>query len=892
MKIISMRSTCGPNVYHALPVLIMKVDIEQWADIPSCQIEGFNTSLKELLPGLVEHTCSPARRGGFFERLERGTFMAHIIEHVALELSALAGIDVSFGKSRYAGQKGHYNIITGFRNEEGMRYCLESAFEIIENILRGEKTEIQPIVNECQRIVRKYSLGPSAAAIEKAAIEMGIPCRRIGKDSTLRLGYGKNARLVQTAVTDKTSLLAASLAQDKQLTKEFLRKSQIPVPRGEIIYDETDLAEALTEIPGPYVLKPVDGHHGEGVYLNLKSEDEVRFAFTKLQSLNSPLLLEEMCPGKDYRILIINGKLAAAAERTPPQVIGDGANNISDLIHLLNQDPDRGDGHETFLTKVVIDEHVILMLATQGLSLTSIPAAGQVVTLRGNANLSSGGTPIDVTDLVHPEVRAVCERAARLVGLDICGIDLIHMDITAPVNCFFKIIEVNAGPGLRMHLKDRHGNSRNVGADIINMLYSSPEKSRIPLVSVTGTNGKTTVVRLLSKILSMNHECVGTTTTEGVWIAGHKIFTGDASGPISADLVLSDPGVDCAVLEVARGGMLRGGLAYDWSDVGVITNVRPDHFGQDGIENIDDLLWVKSLIAERVKKDGTIVLNADDTACMELFKSGTLSKIPRKIALFSIDANNPYLRAHLADGQIGAWAEDGWIYISNSRFVHRLAPIKDLPLTMDGMATFQVANILAASLAALSAGANMADLVEALLSFDPIHENQGRMNIYKVGKGYVILDYGHNPDAIAKIGELINSFGTYKKTAVFGLPGDRSDDLIQLSAHSVARHFEKVILKDDTDLRGRAIGEIPMTLAEIFKNSYPNLEHEIILNDCQAIKTTLEKISENEIVVIFFESLNPVLEVLREFDPVPTRTIPPRFVRSAVFEPQNMALRI
>lgn len=892
MKIISMRSTCGPNVYHELPVLIMKVDIGEWADIPSCQIDGFNQRLKGLLPGLVEHTCSPGKRGGFFERLERGTFMAHIIEHVALELSTLAGIDVRFGKSRYAGQKGHYNIITGFRNEEGMRFCLESAFEIIEHVLRKEAFDIPSAVKECQRIVKNSSLGPSAAAIEKAAIDLKIPCRRIGRDSTLRLGYGKNSRLVQTAVTDRTGLLAASLAQDKQKTKEFLRKSQIPVPRGEVVYDEADLTEILAEMPGPYALKPVDGHHGEGVYLNLRSEEEVRFAFSKLQSLNSPLLLEEMCPGKDYRVLIINGKLVAAAERTPPQVTGDGVHNISDLIHILNQDPHRGEGHESYLTKVVIDEQVILMLASQGLSLTSVPAAGQVVNLRGNANLSSGGTAIDVTDLVHPEVQAICERAARLIGLDICGIDLIHMDISAPVNCFFKVIEMNAGPGLRMHLKDRHGRSRNVGEDIVKMLYPTSEKSRIPLISVTGTNGKTTVVRLLSKIMSMNHKCVGMTTTEGVWIAGHKVFSGDASGPISAELVLSDPGVDCAVLEVARGGLLRGGLAYDWSDVGVITNVRPDHFGQDGIENIEDLLWVKSLIAERVKKDGTIVLNADDAACMDLLASGSLDKIPRKIALFSTDINNPHLRKHLSEGQIGAWSEDGWIYVSNSRFVHRLAPIKDLPLTMDGLATFQTANILAASLAALSAGADMADIVETLLSFDPISENQGRMNIYKVGQGYVVLDYGHNPDAINKIGELINSLGSYQKTAVFGLPGDRSDDLIELSAHSVARHFDKVVLKDDSDLRGRSIGEIPLTLSKIFKNSYPHLKHEIVLNDCEAMKTTLEQISENEIVVIFFESLSPVLEVLREFDPIPTRTIPNRLMRSPVLETQNLSLRL
>lgn len=892
MKIISMRSTFGPNVYHELPVLIMKVDIEQWADIPSCQIEGFNQKLKELLPGLIEHTCSPARRSGFFERLERGTFMAHIIEHVALELSNLAGINVNFGKSRYAGQKGHYNIITGFRCEEGMRFCLESAFELIENILQGHTTDISAIVSECRRIVKKYALGPSASAIEQAAIEKGIPCRRIGRDSTLRLGYGKNSRLVQTAVTDRTGLLAASLAQDKQKTKDFLQRAQIPVPRGTIIYDESDLSEALNEIPGPYVLKPIDGHHGEGVYLNLKTEQEVHLAFRKLHSLDSPLLLEEMCAGKDYRILIIDGKLTAAAERTPPQVTGDGSHNISDLIHLLNQNPLRGDGHESYLTRVIVDEHVLMTLAAQGLSLTSIPKSGQTVTLRGNANLSSGGTALDVTSLVHPEVQAICERAARLVGLDICGIDLIHMDIAAPANCFLKIIEINAGPGLRMHLKDSRGHCRDVGADIVNMLFSNPEKSRIPLISVTGTNGKTTVVRLLSKILAMNHKCVGTTTTEGVWIAGHKIFSGDSSGPISADLVLSDPAVDCAVLEVARGGLLRGGLAYDWSDVGVITNVRADHFGQDGIENIEDLLWVKSLIAERVKKDGTIVLNADDAACMELFKNGTLGKIPRKIALFSLDANNAHLRAHLAEGQIGAWVEEGWIYISNSRFIHRLAPVKDIPLTMDGLATFQVANILAASLAALSAGANMADVVEALLSFDPINENQGRMNIYKVGQGYVVLDYGHNPDAIAKIGELITSFGAYQKTAVFGLPGDRSDDLVQLAAHTVAGHFNKVVLKDDRDLRGRAIGEIPLTLSEIFKTSYPQLQHEIILNDRDAIKKTLENISENEIVVIFFESLNPVLEVLREFDPAPTRTLPFRPVRSPLLETQNLAFRI
>ncbi|WII70737.1 cyanophycin synthetase [Bdellovibrio sp. 22V] len=865
MKVLNIKVIPGPNVFHSRPVMIMQVDLEDLVDTASNEIPEFNEKLKALLPSLFEHRCSPQKPGGFFERLERGTYMAHIIEHVALELSHLAGMDVTYGKSRYAGRPGVYQIITRFTNERAMAIALRASHALIQSILEKTEFDIPGTIERIRSAVEDSNEGPSTESILRAARRKKIPYKKIS-GGLIQFGYGKGIRKIQASLTDKTSLIGAELVQDKDVTKEFLRDAGIPVPDGLVIRSEDEINDAMEMLHGPWVLKPFDGHHGNGVAVNLKTKEEMLEAFAAAKKHSDAIIVEEMCEGKDYRILVVDGKFTAASERRPPTVTGDGEKTAQQLIDILNSNPLRGVGHSCVLSKVIIDEGVTATLAKQGLTLESVIPAGQTVLLRGNANLSGGGTAKDVTDEVHPEIRSASERVARLVNLDICGIDVIHSNIQEPINPYFKIIEVNAAPGLRMHLAASEGKSRDVGENIMNMMYPDPKSARIPIIGVTGTNGKTTVVRMIRKIMGAQpRTCVGMTSTEGIWLGKEQILKGDTSGPFSANVILNDPAVDCAVLELARGGILRGGLAYDWSDVGVITNIRPDHIGQDGIDSIEDLVWIKSLVAERVREGGTIVLNADDPHSVGILQSSRIKEIPRKIMLFSLNPNNPLLVAHMASGQDACWLEEGWLFSCRHGKIQVLTKAGDLPITLDGFAKFQVANVLAALCATLALGVFSEDIMRALKEFDPEEENAGRLNIYQVGEGHVILDYGHNSDAIESIGEMLNHWNCTKKTAVFGLPGDRETDLIDLAGHKVAHYFDHIILRDDFDLRGRQPGEVPERLTKLFDSFYPHIKHEAIFNQADAIKKAVSQIQKGEVIVIFFESLSTTLEMLSDF---------------------------
>lgn len=869
MEIVSFRTLWGPNVYHNHPVLMMRVDLGDWAETSSAEFPFFKENLMALLPELRTHECSPGRPGGFCERLDRGTYMAHIMEHVALELSELAGIGVNFGKARFAGEKGHYNIITRFRNESGMKASLEKSFLIVKNLLERKPVDLGSVLEFIETQVRESALGPSAASLVKEAQRRKIPVRRVSDNSLYQLGYGKNRRFLQAAVTDGTSLISTEILQDKDQTKKILRKFSIPAPRGVLVESRRELPEKIKGLRFPLVVKPFDGHHGKGVELDLRTAKELRSAFLRARKYSDRILIEEMCRGKDYRVLVVDGKVVAAAERRPPHVEGNGFSTIQTLIEALNTDPRRGVGHENFLTRVEIDDVLTEHLAKRNLSLAHVPAKNEIVVLRGNSNLSSGGTAHDVTESMHPEVRALCERTARLLNIDICGIDLIHHDLSLPVARGLQVIEVNAGPGLRMHLQPATGAAQPVAEKILDMLYPPHANSRIPIVSVTGTNGKTTVTRMIRKILSNTQNCVGMTTTDGIWIGEECIAQGDMTGPISSETVLSDPKVDMAVLEVARGGILRGGLAYDWSDVGVVTNIKADHLGQDGIEDLDDLIWIKSLVAERVREGGWLVLNADDPSVLSLREKPSIARIPKNYFLYSTSPANPALLKHLYDGQAGCWLENGFLCLQKDGILSRILEVGEIPSTLKGKARFQISNALAALAAGFCMGATLEEIRRGLQSFRASMENSGRLNFYRVGDAHVLLDYAHNPEALRALADLVKGLGFGRVKLVASLPGDRRADLLTESAKIMAKSFDHIIVKEEKDLRGRKAGEISDLILKTVARESPALPCEFIADETEALEHALKGLTKKDLVIVLQDELEPFLARLRQYDPIP-----------------------
>jgi cyanophycin synthetase len=533
MKIDKIRTLAGPNIYNYKPVLVMNLDLEDLAETESCDVAGFNDRLVALLPGLTEHHCSKGRPGGFIERLATGTYFGHIVEHTALELSAAAGVPVYYGKTLYADEPGHYHVVVAYKAERGMRYLLETAVELADALVKNEPYPLEEKLAEARRIIARTELGPSTRAIVDAARRRDIPWVRTNNDSLVQLGYGKNRRLIQAAMTSRTGGIAVEIAGDKELTKAILEQADLPVPRGVVAETADEAIAALSELAAPVVGKPLDGHQGKGVSLSLTTEIEMLEAFRIARQYGHDVLVEEMCTGRDYRVLVVGGKLVAASERIPCHVVGDGAHALGELIEIANLDPRRGEGHDNVLTKIKADEVMLAYLHKHGLDFRHVPAAGERVFLRETGNLSTGGTAVDVTDEVHPEVRQLCERAARVVGLDICGLDLVAADIAQPLQAGDGFIEANAAPGLRMHTAPSEGQPRDVGGAIIDMLYPQDTQARIPIISITGTNGKTTVTRMIGHVLQEMQWCVGMTTTGGIRIGGHLAARGDTTGPNS-----------------------------------------------------------------------------------------------------------------------------------------------------------------------------------------------------------------------------------------------------------------------------------------------------------------------------------------------------------------------
>lgn len=870
MRIDTIRTLTGPNIYSHNPVLVMRLYLDELSEKESYEVPGFIDRLLGMLPGLQEHHCSLGRPGGFVERLYEGTYFGHIVEHVTLELTEQAGVPTFHGKTRETDEPGCYNVVVEYQAEQGTRFLLETAVKLVEALVKGEPFALEEKLDCARRIIARTELGPSTRSIVNAAAERGIPWMRVNGDSLVQLGYGKNRRLIQAALSDRTSCIAVEIASDKHLTKTVLEQAAIPVPRGQIVRAEREALDALAILGPPVVVKPLDGRQGQGVSLNLSTPHEVAKAFRIAREYSSSVLVEELFEGRNYRVLVVNGKVVAASERLAAHVIGDGTHTVADLIAITNSDPNRGEGHEKPLTKIPVDPVMFAYLEKHAIRTDYVPARGERVFLRDGINLSTGGTAKDVTDLVHPQVVRMCERVAAVMGLDICGIDLVLTDISEPLRRGGGgVIEVNASPGIRMHHFPSEGHSRNVAAAIVDMLYPGGAPARIPVVSITGTNGKTTVTRMIAHILSGMGKVVGMTTTDGIYIGKECIVEGDTTGPQSAKTILSDPTVEMAVLETARGGITRRGLGYDWSDVGVITNIQPDHIGQDGIKSVDDIVFVKSLVAERVREGGTLVLNADDEHLARLMETPRVRKVKRQVVYFSLHPNHLLIRKHLASGGTAYFVRDGWIIEATGHKEHAIIKSSTIPVTLNGTADFNVANALAAIAAARATGATREQARSFIMTFRSLDHNPGRGNLYHVAGGYVMLDYGHNPDAFKAVCRMASQWEGRKVTGIVGVPGDRANSVIVEAGLAAAKGFNRVIIKEDGDLRGRAKGEVAGLLCEAIKAGAPERECSIVLNEVEALELALKEIGQGEVVIVFYDKLRPLLEVLERHGAVP-----------------------
>ncbi|MCY0901899.1 MAG: cyanophycin synthetase [Firmicutes bacterium] len=861
MRAVQMRAMEGPNVYTYRPVILLRIDLEEFTERESYEFPGLAERLLEECPGLYDHYCAMGRPGGFVERLFGGTYFGHIIEHVSLELLAQIGCKANFGKTRNAGEPGLYDIIVEYESEAATRYVLHCAMEYVAACARGEAFDLKERLQVGRRIDEQTRLGPSTAAIAEAASRRGISVRRLGSGSLLQLGTGRHRQRIQATMTARTSAVAVDIASDKALTKEVLASMGISVPLGEVITTLGELDNFVRHARGPWVIKPLDGSQGRGVTIDIRDWATAERAFAAARDVSAKALVEEFVPGRQYRLLVVGGHMVAASERIPAHVVGDGRRTVRDLVAAVNAEPDRGVDHEKPLTRIPLDESALTCLSRQGWGMYDVPGHGETVYLRDSANLSTGGIACDVTERVHPSFVAVAERCARAIGLDVCGVDLIVSDIAVPAETSgYAVIEVNAAPGIRMHHYPSHGQPQDVAGAIVDSLYPPGSPTRVPIVSVTGTNGKTTTVRMIRHILASTGQCVGLTTTEGVFVGDECCLQGDTTGPHSAQLVLSDPRVDVAVLETARGGIQRGGLAYTAADVGIITNVTGDHLGQDGLKTVDDVLRVKSLVVECVRPDGIAVLNADDRALM-----GLIGKLKVPVVLVSLQDQNPVVARHLACGGSAYFMRDGWLMEAAGALVWRIAKASELPITLDGAARFHVANALCAIAAARHLGVSRAQAVQALAEFRSDTHNPGRINIFELPQGpRVICDYGHNPDGIRAIGETVHRLIGRRAPAVIGFPGDRNDDVIRLAAVTAAAYFEPLYVKEDEDTRGRARGEVAELIAAAVTEARPETVLVTQYEECAALQRAIDEHAQEPVIVMFHEQLEPVKSVLAE----------------------------
>lgn len=866
MQLLSARLITGPNIYSYRPVIKAILDIGNYEDVASNAIAGFVARLLTLLPGLNQHSCSRGYPGGFVERLQEGTYLAHVFEHIALELQTLAGEDYAsaFGKTRGTGRRGVYNIVFGCKSGQVGLAAAEGAYQLLSAALTGQAFNVSEMVAALKKAGEDGKLGPSTQAIYDAARRRGIPVFRPDYEGNfLILGYGSKQERVWATITSRTSSVAVDLAGDKFLTNKLLSQNAVPVPRGYLVASLAAAVDAFNAIGSPVVIKPAGGNHGKGVTLNIVTKAEVKRAFKLAVEYDERVLVEEHVIGRQYRLCVVNGKLAAAAERIPAHVVGDGIHTVAELMDIVNQDPARGFGHSRPLTWLQLDAAAILTLARQKMRAASVPDVGRIVYIRDNANLSTGGTANDITDYIHPETVQQVERAVRLIGLDVAGVDLVIPDIAAPLSeGYGAIIEINAAPGLRMHLYPSGGMSRDVGAAIVNYLFPDGNDGRIPIVAITGTNGKTTVTRLVTHIFRQAGYKAGMTSSDGVYVNEECILQGDTSGPASAAMLLADPAVEVAVLEVARGGIIRGGLGYDFADVGIITNITEDHIGQDGIEDLEDLAYIKSLIIETVRPDGAVLLNADDNRVAEL-----KSRAKAQIIYFSTQSDNIIIRRYLGEGGKACFVKKGTIYLADGDSEQAVVAVADIPLTLHGFAQHNIQNAVIAVAACWARGLSIAHIREGLQSF---HENPGRLMFIDVADFKVCVDYAHNPAGCQALVSTLRRLNAGRLIGVIAAPGDRRNDVIISLGRVAGQGFDTIFIKEDHDLRGRQPGETAALLRSgMLEAGFDPAQITTVLDESEAVTSALAKGEPGDLIAVFYEKYDVVMNVITKFNETP-----------------------
>jgi cyanophycin synthetase len=871
MRILRIQTLRGPNYWsirrHKL--VVMRLDLEELADKLSNQIPGFYEGLVAVLPSLEEHFCSPGVRGGFLSRVKQGTMMGHIIEHVALELQQLAGMFVGFGRTRETATPGVYQVVIEYLDEQSGRYAARAAVRLCQSIVDTgtyPQSELEQDLKDLRDLCRDAALGPSTETIIKEAEARDIPWMQLSARAMIQLGYGVHHKRIQATLSDYSGILGVELACDKEGTKQILRDAGVPVPHGTVINYLDELEGAIEEVGGyPIVIKPLDGNHGRGITIDIKDWNEAEKAYDVAREISRGVIVERYYRGRDHRVLVINGKVVAVAERVPAHVVGNGKSTVQELIDETNRDPNRGEGHDNVLTKITVDRNSLTLLQRQGYTLDTVLPSGEICYLRATANLSTGGIAVDRTDDIHPENIWLCQRVAKIIGLDIAGIDVVTADITKPLrDVGGVIVEVNAAPGFRMHVCPSVGLARNVAAPVLNMLFPNGGTGRIPIVAITGTNGKTTTTRLIAHIYRQTGRVVGYTTTDGIYIDDHLVEKGDTTGPQSAQVILKDPTVEVAVLETARGGILRSGLAFDKCDVGVILNVAADHLGIGDIDTLDQLAHLKSVVAETVSINGYAVLNADDPLVAAMAE-----RVKGQIAYFAMNPANELVKNHTSKGGLAAVYENGYLSILKGDWTLRIEQAVNLPVTMQGRAPFMIANALAASLAAFAQGVPIEAIRAALATFRAsVNQTPGRMNLFNLGSYHALVDYAHNPASYEALGSFVRNWPG-ERTGIVGGPGDRRDEDFIALGRLAATIFDRIIIKEDDDLRGRTSGEAAELITKGILQEKPDSQYEIILKETDAINSGLDRATAGGLVVILPESVTRAISLIETRNPLP-----------------------
>jgi len=854
----------GPNYWSVRrhKLIVMVLDLEEMEERPSNKVPGFGDRLKAMFPSMYSHRCSEGCEGGFFMRVDEGTWMGHVIEHIALEIQTLAGMDTGFGRTRGYGEKGVYSVVFSYLEETVGRYAAETAVHICEALISGAKYDMSDNIQHMRELREAERLGPSTGSIVEEAASRGIPWIRLNKYSLCQLGYGANQKRIQATVTSETSSIGVELACDKEDTKYLLEQAEIEVPRGDIISKESSLESACSYVGYPLVIKPIDGNHGRGITVDINTYEEAVEGFIAAKEVSRRVIVEKYITGEDYRLLVINHVLVAAAKRTPAHVVGDGKSTIEELVNEVNKDPRRGYGHENVLTMITINDLTKTIIEFLGYTKDSVLPEGEKLILKDTANLSTGGTAEDITDIVHPANVSMVERISKIIDLDICGVDIMTSDISQPLSeTGGAVLEVNAGPGFRMHLAPTTGLPRNVAAPVVDKLFPQQgDTGRIPIIAITGTNGKTTTSRLIAHIAKMKGYRVGYTTSDGVYIQNRLLMKGDCTGPASAEFVLKDPTVNFAILECARGGLLRAGLGFKNCDIGIVTNVAADHLGLKGIHTIEQLAKVKAVIPETVLPGGYAILNADDDLVYDMRRN-----LDCNLALFSMDENNPRILALQRKGGITAIFENGYVTLCKGTWKMRLLKVENIPLTYGGKAIFMIQNVLPAIIAANIQGISIEDTKAALETFIPsASQTPGRLNLFKFNDFNILLDYAHNSAGMRALQKFTDNLEATVRVGIIAGIGDRREEDNNEIGGIAAEMFDEIIIRQDKHLRGKTEEELIKMLDDGIKAKNPDIKTTIIPSEREAITYAVKNAVKGSLIVLCSDVVPDALELVQK----------------------------